>query len=318
MSIYYIVYKTTNLVNGKIYIGVHKTSDLNDQYLGSNRILHAAIKKYGRENFSREVLCFCEDECEMYEIEQLIVDEDFVNRDDTYNIVTGGKGWSGFGKHVVENKLGIHGLTYEERSAISIQTQKNRNKEEKIKSCSAAGKIGGAIAVEKKLGIHSLTSEERKINSLKAVESQKARGIGRYNSELQRELALRPRKKHLTRNAYTDGINDFVYIVYDKTELSFIEFLKMNPQFRAGRVTKPCKDTTWVTDGIKNKRVESSKLEEFLSCNPTFVIGKTEKKRPKRVYVTNGLINKQIDENKLDEFLKNNPEFKKGLTKNKR
>ncbi len=40
---YYVIYKTTNLVNGKFYIGKHQTNDLNDGYIGSGKILRLAI-----------------------------------------------------------------------------------------------------------------------------------------------------------------------------------------------------------------------------------------------------------------------------------
>ena len=42
---HYLVYKTTNLVNGKIYIGKHETNDINDGYLGSGNLIRLAIKK---------------------------------------------------------------------------------------------------------------------------------------------------------------------------------------------------------------------------------------------------------------------------------
>jgi len=57
MSIF-IIYKTTNLVNGKIYVGQHNTS-ADDGYLGSGNLILLAIKKYGRENFIRETLEYC-------------------------------------------------------------------------------------------------------------------------------------------------------------------------------------------------------------------------------------------------------------------
>ena len=47
-----IVYKTTNLINGKIYVGKYEGN--RENYLGSGYILKKAIKKYGRENFKRE------------------------------------------------------------------------------------------------------------------------------------------------------------------------------------------------------------------------------------------------------------------------
>lgn len=52
----YFVYLTTNLINGKQYIGEHTTRKENDLYLGSGVLLHNAIKKYGRDNFKRTIL----------------------------------------------------------------------------------------------------------------------------------------------------------------------------------------------------------------------------------------------------------------------
>lgn len=57
---YHFIYKTTNLINGKIYIGLHSTKDLNDGYLGSGKIVLQAIEKYGKENFKRDILEFCD------------------------------------------------------------------------------------------------------------------------------------------------------------------------------------------------------------------------------------------------------------------
>jgi hypothetical protein len=45
--VFHTVYRTTNLVNGKFYIGVHKTDDPNDGYLGSGKLIGRAFQKYG-------------------------------------------------------------------------------------------------------------------------------------------------------------------------------------------------------------------------------------------------------------------------------
>jgi hypothetical protein len=89
---FYTVYKTTNLINGKIYVGLHVTSNLDDTYLGSGSQLKSAIKKYGEENFKREYIKICSSPEEMYELEADIVNEDFVKRSDTYNMKKGGTG----------------------------------------------------------------------------------------------------------------------------------------------------------------------------------------------------------------------------------
>ena len=88
----YTVYKTTNVVNGKFYIGVHKTSNPNDDYLGSGKLLKRAIKKYGVENFVKEILYKFENKIEAYAKEAELVTEDLIKSDLSYNITTGGKG----------------------------------------------------------------------------------------------------------------------------------------------------------------------------------------------------------------------------------
>lgn len=89
---YYIVYETTNKVNGKKYRGAHATEDLNDKYLGSGTAIMRAIKRYGQENFYRSVLEVCKTPEDMYEAEARWVDKEWMCRKDTYNCATGGSG----------------------------------------------------------------------------------------------------------------------------------------------------------------------------------------------------------------------------------
>lgn len=89
---WHIIYKTTNLVNNKIYIGKQSCKNLKNNYLGSGPLLKKAIKKHGKHNFKKEIIHYCNSENEAYELERNIVNEDFVIRNDTYNIKIGGKG----------------------------------------------------------------------------------------------------------------------------------------------------------------------------------------------------------------------------------
>jgi len=91
---YYTIYKTTNLINNKFYIGLHATDNLNDGYLGSGIFLKKAIKKYGKENFKKEILHILNTKKEMISKEKEIVNEEFVKRNDTYNMTKGGYGLS--------------------------------------------------------------------------------------------------------------------------------------------------------------------------------------------------------------------------------
>ena len=88
---YHFIYKTKNEVNNKIYIGMHSAEVLDDRYLGSGWALKAAIKKYGRKNFSREILCHLDSREDAYAMEELVVDEEFMKLDSNYNLQTGGK-----------------------------------------------------------------------------------------------------------------------------------------------------------------------------------------------------------------------------------
>lgn len=92
----YYVYKTTNLINGKIYIGQHASIDIgNDQYIGSGDIIKKAIRKYGHKNFKREILFSFDSLDEAYAKEKDIVTEEFLDREDTYNVRVGGVGMFG-------------------------------------------------------------------------------------------------------------------------------------------------------------------------------------------------------------------------------
>lgn len=129
---YYYVYKTTNLINGKFYIGAHQTSDLSDGYLGSGTYLNRAIKKYGRENFSKEILSFFENEKQMFEFETHLV-EQHLSHSSCYNLASGGLGGS-----IRQNRKPFTKKhTQESKQAISVKNRGRRlstEAKEKIKA----------------------------------------------------------------------------------------------------------------------------------------------------------------------------------------
>jgi group I intron endonuclease len=101
----WILYQTTNNVNGKVYIGVHRlqNTSYSKNYLGSGKGLKQSIKKYGKENFSRTTLAEFNCAKDAYLAEKSIVTEDFVNLSDTYNMKVGGEGGIGL-VHTLETK----------------------------------------------------------------------------------------------------------------------------------------------------------------------------------------------------------------------
>lgn len=89
----YIIYKTTNIINNKFYIGVSNGN--NPSYKGSGTALIEAIKIYGSKNFKREILEVFDSEEKAFAREAEIVNESFVKDRNTYNIKVGGKGGTG-------------------------------------------------------------------------------------------------------------------------------------------------------------------------------------------------------------------------------
>jgi len=97
----FIVYQITNLVNGKIYIGVHQTEDPNDGYMGSGTVLRKAVQKYGEKSFHKKILHIYDNPTDMYSKERELVTESFIASKNTYNATSGGHGsWSHTKDHV--------------------------------------------------------------------------------------------------------------------------------------------------------------------------------------------------------------------------
>lgn len=87
---YYYVYKITNMLNNYEYIGFHSTNDIDDGYMGSGKILKQSIAKHGIQNFKKEIIQIFDNRKDAEDLERKLVNEDYVKRDDTYNISLGG------------------------------------------------------------------------------------------------------------------------------------------------------------------------------------------------------------------------------------
>lgn len=90
-NIFYI-YKTTCDINGKFYVGMHSTTNINDGYLGSGKRLKYSIRKYGINNHSKEIIEFCGNKEDLILRETDIVDKTLVNNPMCLNLMNGGKG----------------------------------------------------------------------------------------------------------------------------------------------------------------------------------------------------------------------------------
>jgi group I intron endonuclease len=121
------IYKTTNLINDKIYVG-QDTHD-NPKYLGSGKLIQRSIKKYGKENFVKEILEYCDTKEQLCEREiYWIAKFKSTDRNIGYNITPGGEWGDTFtnnpNKEEIRKKMG-------EKSKGRKQSEETKEKRRK-------------------------------------------------------------------------------------------------------------------------------------------------------------------------------------------
>lgn len=119
MKTYYLIYKITNIKTNKFYIGAHRTTDINDKYMGSGVYLKQAQKKYGIENFKKEILCVFDNEHDMFNKEAELVNL----HENSYNLMNGGQGGWTYARSKITSD------SYKKISATML-TDEYRNKTE--------------------------------------------------------------------------------------------------------------------------------------------------------------------------------------------
>ena len=178
---YYTIYKITNKVNNKIYIGQHKTKNLNDCYMGSGSAVERAFKKYGKENFIKQILFIFDNHCDMDNKEKELVTEEFISRYDTYNCKIGGS--AGAHSKEVTNKIAEsnRGKKHSKETKQKM-SESQKGRKHKPRSNESKAKISKARTGKK----HSEESKQ------KMSESQKNR---KFSEEHKRKLSVAQKRK---------------------------------------------------------------------------------------------------------------------------
>lgn len=202
------IYCTTNLINDKKYIGQHNGKK--NYYLGSGKTILKAIKKYGKNNFKKEILCNCNS------IEELNIMEDYYieyynarESDLFYNIGKGGSNpLIGLGR-----KKGYK-VTNETKEKLRIaHTGKKLSKEHCIKI--GLNKKGKSFFKDKKHSIESkIKISQSKSNNKKILQFDKNNNfIKEWNNmiEIKEYLGKRPRSLFYNLNNKTKSAYGFIW-----------------------------------------------------------------------------------------------------------
>jgi len=176
-------------MNGKIYIGSHKTTNLNDGYMGSGKYLKRAIEKHGIDNFVKEVLFVFDTPEQMYAKEAEIVTEDFLTEENTYNLKVGGfGGWDyvnekginnqGKDKDLISDKISKR-LKGRKVSLSQVQSLKQRHKDGNLRHSYFGNRDNDAEF--RKNAWSDEAKEKRKVTRDK-IEFQKGRNNSQYGT----------------------------------------------------------------------------------------------------------------------------------------
>ena len=115
---FHYIYKITRVDNGKYYIGMHSTDNLEDGYFGSGKLITASVKKHGKEKHIKEILEYCESREVLKEREKELVTHELLEDEECMNLRLGGEGGGGWA-HLIKD---------ERYYAIRSQNAKNSTK----------------------------------------------------------------------------------------------------------------------------------------------------------------------------------------------
>lgn len=248
-----VIYKTTNLINNKIYIGKNKGN--NNWYLGSGKLLIYAIKKYGKENFKKEIIEICTSlehmiEREIFWIEKLNARD----RNIGYNIQIGGDGGDNY-QYMSPEKLlkvkrkisdGVKLSIANGKKCVGFNTQSAK---------AAAKKL---YEINKKDGFKSFTEKQNKTKIINGthpgnleMKNKNSEGVKKFwedNPEIKKEMAKKISEKFKGK----DKLSIFTEKYGEEIgKIKYLEFKEKLSNSKKGKIP-------W-NKGIKQKEYEVKK-----------------------------------------------------------
>jgi hypothetical protein len=243
--VYHILYKVTCLLTNKYYVGMHSTSNLNDGYLGSGKILLRSLKKHGKENHFFEILeTFPSRDCLIArEIE--VVSEELLADPLSMNLMLGGKGGGGW---------------------TNVNNNPERHKASSQRGRESMAVLRNSDPVWEAQRKANLEKTQRRANTPEAILKMKATIAGsgprvgpQYNSCWVNKSgeALRIQKEELESylsQGYSRGLKPRDPPKYKKSSSTEGYRGSNNSQF----------GTCWVTKEGKDKKIKKEDLQEYL------------------------------------------------------
>lgn len=235
---YYFVYMTINLITEDFYIGKHETENLHDGYLGSGLRLRNSIKKYGKQNFRRDVVEFYNCSHSAFEAEKQCVAL-YLDHPKCLNVAYGGRGFTS--------------VSGKRASDIAILTgkigPKYKTPEGKWRSSSASAKANKL----KGTGLWGMTFEQRSKWNRESAIGRVWITNGTQDRHIKPGVDLEP-GWYLGRSSngsqYRKGMN-----CWNNGEINVFNFECPGPQFKPGMIKyTPTSKMPWWNNGVKNKR----------------------------------------------------------------
>ena len=195
---YFTVYRIINKLNGSIYVGCHETHNLNDDYMGSGAKLHEAYRQFGVENFEKSILHVFKNRQEMFDCEAFIVNEEFLQRQDVYNVALGGGGgwYHENSDSTKQREKCIRGNEKQKSLRENDPTWAKKNKESRSQALVESYKNGRKCYLPSWNGRNHKQETKTKIGAANSIH-QKGEGNSQfgtvfiYNLELKRSIRVK-------------------------------------------------------------------------------------------------------------------------------
>jgi len=267
-------YIITNDVNNKQYVGAHSTNNINDNYMGSGLLIGRAKKKYGKENFTKEILCYTKTTKEAYENEVHLIKEYNTLVPNGYNISpTGGLGFVGQFSEETKAKMreAVIGKPKSEEHKQNMKGPKSEEHKQNMRKPKSE---------EHKQNMKGPKSEEHTENISKAligkefskerIENMKQVRKGKTYIEIYGEEKAREIIENISRKiwVYNKIIDKEKRIEKEELQqyLNNSYTINRKPVSKSTRqnISKVSKNTIWINNGNKNKRIKEKNIQKFL------------------------------------------------------